>query len=89
MQTIIVAERRAGVHHFDCWKKKLEQMKTRRTPGVDKKKNHFPKHCKSQARKQMTLRVLTRYIETRSLCYMGIKNQNFTVEEIPKWFVRA
>lgn len=55
MQTITAAESRAGVHHFDCWNKKLEQMKTRKMTEVDKKKKHFPKHCKSQARKQMTL----------------------------------
>lgn len=55
MQTITAAESKAGAHHFDCWKKKLEQMKTHRMTGIDKKKNHFPKHRKSQARKQMTL----------------------------------
>lgn len=55
IQTITAAESRAGVHHFDCWNKKLEQMKTRKMTEVDKKKKHFPKHCKSQARKQMTL----------------------------------
>jgi len=42
MQTNTAAESRAGVHQFDCWKKEPEQMKTRGTTGVDKKKNHLP-----------------------------------------------
>lgn len=42
MQTITAAESRAGVHHFDCWKKKPEEMKTHKTTRADKEKKTFP-----------------------------------------------
>lgn len=40
-----------------------EETRTCKTHKItDKKKRHFPKHCKPQARKQMTLPSLTGYI---------------------------